>query len=276
MLKFQQTAAQAAAGLFILALATAPAVAADVQSRLQDIWRTQIAKSPGAAGGCSTVEYPSTTWVKVPCVKAPARPFIHSHPLGSVHSDVAGAGAGNDYTEVGNGPVVEADGDFSAVKGLTSEKDGGVANIYSLQMNSQFFATDACSGATDPTQCQGWAQFLYSSGEQTAFIQYWLIGYGNTCPTTPYNDWNQSGGNCFRNSDAVSVSQLPITALSTMRIRGFAETKSGKDTVEFDVGTKAYRAENGDNAVDLGTNWRSTEGNVFGDADSSEGVFNKG
>ena len=83
------------------------------------------------------------------------------------------------------------------------------ANVYSIQLNSNFMSGDqACAGANNPSQCLGWLQYVYSSSEHAAFMQYWLIRYtGGTvhCPA----GWNsfsqrllQKQCGCFRAAGA--------------------------------------------------------------------------
>lgn len=269
----RSTAAHAAATLVLLAAATAPAAAADVQSRLRDNWRTAIAATPVPGEGCFTAEYPSRAWHQVACAKAPLRPYIPR--TGSRAAGGQTVGNGNDYAAVAHGTITTATGSFPVVNGLKTETDGGQANVYSLQLNSNFFSGGAaCKTSSNPANCLSWEQFVYSSSSQASFIQYWLINYGNTCPTKPYNDWNSYQGSCYRNSNAVGVPQEPATALSTLKLTGTA-TKT-KDTFVTTVGTKAYSTSGNDNVVYLATGWAANEFNVVGDGGGSEAVFNTG
>jgi hypothetical protein len=268
----KSTVAPAAVTLLVLAAATAPAAAADVQSRLRENWRVQIAATPVPSAGCFTAEYPSRTWLKIACVKAPQRPYIPRTGARAVGTQTVGNGA--DYAAVAHGTITSATGSFPTVTGLTSETDGGQKNVYSLQLNSNFFTSAVCKGSSDPSSCQGWEQFVYSSSSEASFIQYWLINYGNTCPTTPYNDWNQYEGSCYRNSTAVNIPQEPATALATLKLAGTASKTT--DTFVTTVGTKAYSISANDNVVDLASGWAANEFNVVGDGGGSEAVFNKG
>ena len=105
-------------------------------------------------------------------------------------------GNGNDYAAVTATLTSNAVGSFPSVKRLKSETDFGRANVYSLQLNSNFMSSDqACSGANNPSQCLGWLQYVYSSSEHASFMQYWLIRYtGGTvhCPA----GWNSAGQDC--------------------------------------------------------------------------------
>jgi hypothetical protein len=217
--------------------AACPATAADVQSRLRETWRAAIAATPLPAEGCFTAEYPSRTWRQVACAKAPLKPYIPR--TGARAAGGQTVGNGNDYAAVAHGTVTTATGSFPVVKGLKTETGGGQANVYSLQLNSNFFFNGAaCKSSSDPANCLSWEQFVYSSSSRASFIQYWLINYGNTCPTKPYNDWNSYQGSCYRNSNAVSVPQEPATSLSTIKLTGRANTT--RDTFVTTIGTKAY------------------------------------
>jgi hypothetical protein len=84
----------------------------------------------------------------------------------------------------------------TALPGVT----GGIFSspVFSLQLNPQPFSTSVSNGAKDPSVCQGWQQFLNSSESGipmfpdsafpqfdfgVAFMQYWLLGFGNPCPS---------------------------------------------------------------------------------------------
>ena len=268
----RSTTAKAAAALVLAATAAAPAFAADVQSRLQENWRSEIAQTPAPEAGCFQAQYPSRVWHHVACMKAPNRPFITREQLLAAASRVVGNG--NDYAAIAHGTITSATGSFPSTIGLKTESDGG-ANIYSLQLNSNFMGSDAaCTGSSNPSSCLGWEQFVYSSSSNASFIQYWLINYGNTCPTTPYNDWNQYSGSCYRNSNAVGVPQEPITLLNTIKIHGTANSTT--DTFVTTVGTTAYSTGGNDNVVFLAAGWAANEFNVVGDGGGSSATFNLG
>ena len=271
MLPIRSTTAQAAATLLLFAATAAPAAAADVQSRLQENWRSEIAQTAQPGAGCFQAHYPSKAWHQVACTKAPNKPFISRRAL--LEAGARTVGNGNDYAAIAHGVITAATGSFPTVTGLKSETDGG-ANIYSLQLNSNFFTSTACTGASSPSTCRGWEQFVYSSSSAASFIQYWLINYGNTCPTTPYNDWNNYQGSCYRNSSAIGVPQEPISQLANFKITGTAS--AAKDTFVTAVGTTAYSTGGNDNVVLLASGWAANEFNVVGDGGGSGAAFNRG
>jgi hypothetical protein len=123
----------------------------------------------------------------------------------------------------------------------------------------------------DPTKCLGWEQFVYDSAGASAYMQYWLIDYGSRCPS----GWIQYALDCFRNSHAVQVPQIAISALKTLKMSGAAAAK-GNDTLVFTAGTKAYSTTGKDTVVGLAGYWNASEWNIIGDGDGSEAVFNKG
>ncbi len=262
---------RSAASLVALMATAAAARAASVQDRLQENWRAEIANTPAPAPGCFKAQYPSKAWVATGCIRAPHVAYIPRHLTGAAGGRLVGNGT--DYAATAHGLITSAVGSFPAVIGLKTESDGG-ANVYSLQLNSNFFASTVCSGASNPANCLGWEQFVYSSSSQASFIQYWLINYGTTCPTTPYNDWNQFQGSCYRNSAAVAVPQIPATSLKQIKISGTAGSKS--DSFVTTYGTTAYRTGGNDNVVALATGWSASEYNVVGDGGGSAASFNPG
>jgi hypothetical protein len=137
-------------------------------------------------------------------------------------------------------------------------------------MNSQFFASPACSGASNPANCLGWQQFVYSSSG-VGFMQYWLIDYGNTCPS---GGWMSYSTDCYKNSSGVNIPKEPITALAELTITG-AAVSGGLDTFKMTVGTKAYSTTGNDDVVTLAQYWNAAEYNVIGDGGGSEAVFGK-
>lgn len=242
-------------------------------------WRSSIMHTPRPKNGCFTADYPKTEWREVPCTKAPVRPYL---PSRGQHSFTVGNG--NDVTaEVSSGHISEAIGSFDSVSGVVNEygidPDTNVftTNIFSLQLNSNFFAnTPACNGVTN---CEGWAQFVYSNTAGMAFIQYWLIGYGASCPASggpSGTGWITYGNNCYGNSNAVTITGNPplnISELSQMSVTGQAVT-GGNDTLTMYVNGTAYSTSDLDSVVSLASYWQIAEFNIFGDGNGSEATFN--
>jgi hypothetical protein len=244
----------------------------DAEARNTEIWREAIAQTAVPAEGCFQAFYPSLTWNKVECVVAPNIPYRPR--TGRISQTV---GDGNDYAaEVTSGLISKTTGSFPKVKGVTSETGLLGANDYSLQLNSNFMNTAACSGAKNPAECLDWEQFVYSSGYEEAFMQYWLINYNTRCPS----GWYSYGGDCYTNSNAVGTPEAVITELKTLKLSGSAKKgtakKAGIDTLVFTAEKQAYSTTGLDTVVDLATAWTESEFNIVGDGDGSEASFNTG
>jgi hypothetical protein len=236
----------------------------------QQSWRAAISHAPTPAGGCYTATYPLTAWKKVACVPAPKRPFIPRSGASSLT-----VGDGNDYAAVTATLTSNAIGSFPKVKHLTSETDYGQANVYSIQLNSNFMSGDqACANAYNPGQCLGWLQYVYSSSSHAAFMQYWLIHYtGGTvhCPS----GWNSFSTDCYKNSSAVFVPQEPVTDLPQMSLSGNA-VDGALDTLVYADGAKAYSTTGQDSVMYLSEGWTGSEFNIIGDGGGSKADFNAG
>jgi hypothetical protein len=245
-----------------LSAAAAPA-ADDVEAQAREAWREAIVRTAVPEEACFHAAYPSTVWIKVECTAAPNRLFL---PRGGATSFTVGNG--HDYAAEVSGLMTASVGTFPTVTGVKSEKGAGVKNDYSIQLNSNFMVTAACNGHSS---CLSWEQFVYSSGEEAAFMQYWLIDYGTSCPA---GGWNYYEGSCYKNSAAVTVPTEKITLLEYLKLSGTA-VAGGKDTLVFTAETDAYSTTGKDSVVDLATDWSESEFNVIGDGGGSKAVFNK-
>ena len=224
---------------------------------------------PVSDDGCFEATYPQMAWVKADCAAAPTH-FSTRPTLSSNGITASTVGNGADYAAQTTGKISKAIGTFPTVTGVKTETDDGTSNGYSIQLNSNFMSgTKACNGVSG---CLSWSQFVYSSEEESAFIQDWLIGIGS-CPKT--GSWIDAGsGDCYKNSAAVSVPTLAITTLSTFKMSGAAT--SSKDSLVFTASGKAYSTSQADTITDLSTAWNASEFNIIGDGGGSEAVFNKG
>lgn len=164
----------------------------------------------------------------------------------------------------------------SAVTSETDSKKGD--NYYSLQVNSNTFKSPMCSGASDPSACRGWVQFIFGNNARNGslLLQYWLIGYNATCP----DGWATHGTDCFVNSSLTTVPWQPITNLGNLTLSGTAGIPTGGfgnfNMAELTVGSSdTYYATFVDN-MGLGTHWTEVEYNVFGWSNGSIARFNDG
>jgi hypothetical protein len=257
------------------------------EAKRRDEWRTFMAQKSLPRKGCFSAAYPSREWNATRCTAAPKIPMT---PKRGTRPLVVGNG--NDISaQAPIGFISTAIGSFDNVTNVTSESSpignsgAPVANAYTLQVNTNPFASSVCSGAGNPAQCSGWEQFVFFNGGSSgaAFIQYWLIRYNNPCPSG--QSWNQfsfSGSTdiyCWKNDSggAVAVPNQPITNLLQLSLSGAVSATS--DGVTMFVGTTAY-ARAGDNAVNAASGWTTAEFNVFGAGGSSAGggaaSFNSG
>jgi hypothetical protein len=245
------------------------APAASPSTEVLQGWSRGMTNVPLPRPGCFTSSYPNTGWQEVPCVTPPNLPFP---PATGPRPD--SVGNGNDASSQVSGLISTAVGSFDSVTGVTSESGPMGANAFTLQINSSFFnGSPACSGAANPSNCQGWQQFVHSNvAGQAAYIQYWLINYNNTCPS----GWNTDSPHCWTNSPtAVGVPTQPISNLANLVLTGQAVV-GGMDTLILSTGNTLYAMQNVDSMIDLGPNWTTAEFNIIGDCCSSAANFNPG
>jgi hypothetical protein len=168
--------------------------------------------------------------------------------------------------------------------------------------------TNLCSGSqflnNTKTPCQGWEQFVYAQSSNCSgctgdgFIQYWLLNWGPpgaSCPNPaasasscgdsvqsgqwcPFQFSNTSPVLCVMNANnSVAPPTEPITSLNELIVTGdSAGGSSGTDSVTVWEGGIPYTASGLDNFPDLASLWQGAEYNVFGNAGSSEAIFNNG
>jgi hypothetical protein len=182
-----------------------------------------------------------------------------------------------DYVAQVTGLIAQATGSFADVSpGITetgqfNASGPEVANTYTLQLNVNTFTSPACAGIT---YCVGWQQFIYDSGNNAIYMQYWLIYYltgASACPAGWYTYAPLQS--CFVNSSAVGVSSTVTAAdLASTTLSGFAVT-GGNDTVTLSVGTQVYAVSNADSQVSLSAGWNQTEWGVFGDGGGGAANF---
>jgi hypothetical protein len=248
-------------------------------------WRESMAETPLPKEGCFQTSYPSKEWQQVACVTAPPypqppkrgpRPFV--------------VGNGNDLSPRTTGFISTAIGSFDSVTGVTSESGQingtgpQVPNAYSIQLNTNFFASAACAGSPN-ANCRGWEQFVFANDGTSGFvfIQYWLIQYNAPCPavTPPTPAWIQfsfpssTDIYCFKNSaNSSGVPNQPITNLANLSLSG--TVSSTGDRYTFATGGGTLFSATGDNAVNAAAGWNVAEFAIVGNAGSGQANFNAG
>ena len=265
------------------AAAASASAATQPAPRTKAQWQAGIAHVRQPGTGCYRASYPVLHWRAAKCVTAPRIPLV-PRPLRrpARHAGPTLVGNGTDYSAQVSGTISQATGTFQDVSsGITEQGyvDGTGSltdNAFSLQLNSQFFAgSSACSGASKPSSCQAWQQFVYTyegSTDSYLFMQYWLINYGTTCPS----GWNSYGSDCYANSNAAQVSAVTASQLATVQLSGSAAS-GGNDGVSLAVGSgQATSVTNLDSTVGLAAHWNTTEWGVYGDGGGSEAVFGSG
>src|SRR5271169_3257470 len=256
--------------------ATQPPSAAELGA-----WRTKLLEVPKPKKGCFTAAFPSTEWKEMPCTTPPARPYPPP-ASGFGPPNVVGGGGSNDVAAQVTGQISSANGSFdSTTSGVTTETGttfagpgcmnptSGVANTFSLQLNSRPFTTSVCTSAG----CQGWQQFVYSNS-YGGFIQYWLLNVGASCPAGWTSFQNGAQLDCYQNdpNGAPVPSSTDIKNLTQLQLNGTASAAG--DTVTVTVGGTAYAsAPNSDGVLKLAQGWQAAEFNIFGDSCGSQAVF---
>ncbi|HSZ40043.1 MAG TPA: hypothetical protein VK817_08805 [Trebonia sp.] len=243
-------------------------------------WQAAIGHVQQPGSGCYSASYPALSWHDVKCVTAPKTPLVPG-PLAKPanHAGPSIVGNGQDFSAQVSGLISQATGTFQNVSsGITEQGDVGgsgseVANSFSLQLNTQFFAgSPACSGSSDPADCQAWQQFVYTYEDSSIsylFMQYWLINYDATCPS----GWYTYSDDCYTNSNAAEVSTLTASQLGSLRLTATAAA-GANDGVSLSVGSgQATTVTAADSMVDLASYWNTTEWGVFGDGGGSEAYF---
>lgn len=255
---------------------------ASTQTKAQ--WQKEIASLPTPKGGCYHASFPSVQWHATKCLVAPDVPLA---PRLQARSNGAPLTIGNgaDYSAQVTGKISAATGTFTNVSSKLKEAGqiGGVGaqvkNAFSLQLNSSFFSTPVCSGASDPSQCEGWQQFVYafhySGTTNEVFMQYWLLYYDTKCPSGWATYKIDGDIFCYTNSAATSIGTLKAKYLGDVTFAATAAA-SGNDKVTMtnsETG-QASSASGSDSKLDLAKAWNTTEWGVFGDAGGAEANFN--
>jgi hypothetical protein len=270
----------AAAALAVTGVSAGSASAATPPiAKTKAAWQADISNVQAPGSGCYRAAYPTLQWHAVKCVAAPKLPLVPAPSKSARHAGPAAVGDGTDYSAQVSGLISKGTGTFTNVSSGITEKGqiggtgGQVANAFSLQLNTQFFTgSPACSGSSDPSNCQAWQQFVYTYQNSSIgyiFMQYWLIDYNATCPS----GWFTYSTDCYTNSAAKQVTTVTAKQLASVKLSGTAKA-GGKDSVSLSVGSGTATLVNSkDSKIHLAKFWNTTEWGVFGDGSGGAANF---
>jgi hypothetical protein len=250
-------------------------------------WQKDIANVRQPGRGCFHASYPALAWHAVKCAAAPKVPVPMAPAPASGSARHAGpatvGGKGGDYRFKVSGLITQATGSFVSVtsdsteSGLVANEGKPYRNAFTLQLNTQMFSgSPACSGASHPSDCQAWQQFVYAYGNRastitttTIYMQYWLINYDATCPS----GWFPFSGDCYIDSTRAPVGTLTVSDLASVQLSGSASW-DGNDAVSLMTGSgDATSVTSSDSMLDLAAYWNTTQWGVFGDGGGGEAKF---
>lgn len=269
----------------------------------KEAWRRSMTSASMPKPGCFRATYPSTTWQEYPCTPTTVGPLVPVHHSAGPAPQLVGYDL--DFVSQIIQPhvipapaIVWSEGSFPVTKNLTTVNDvcnglvpGCIARgqgHFGLQMNTNTFFTKTCQGSADPN-CVGWAQFVFTTdssangGFPGVFMQYWLINFGQNCPTggsvtwKSFNNKNAQGKDqwdCFTPFAPVGFApMLSITDLDQVVLTG---TTGTTNTVFLFSPPNTLIANAGlDDAVGLNSgDWTETEFNLFGAGGGSEADLN--
>jgi hypothetical protein len=225
-----------------------------VEPEAHRTWRLAMSRRQTPRSGCFKASYPNTEWQEVPC------------------------NTSGDYSAQTTGIISSAVGSFKSVDGASSVQGevGGVsptkANVFELQLNTQFFPNPpACNHVSG---CLGWQQFLYSQTQCSGpcvFMEYWLLNYGSSCPS---GSWQSDGfGDCWYNGPAKDVPTQTVADLPNLTLTATAGASGGQDTAVIGTTSGDLNAVGQDSVLSLDQSWNTAEFNIFGDCCSTETSF---
>jgi hypothetical protein len=266
-----------ASALPVAAQTTNASVANEREARAQETWHQSLLTLPHPKPGCYKAAYPKVEWTEAVCGKAPQYPIMPAH--GAIKHFIVGNGGANDFASHPSGTITGVDGTFPSLSAGITES-GPIANsgpslpdTYTLQINTNQFASGACMGSPNPN-CKGWEQFVYENNSFThdVFIQYWLIKYNAPCPSSSWTQFSFTTSTdiyCYQSTSTSSLmSGVPMSNFGNLKLS--ASVTSSSDQVVMRVGTDVAMIM-GNNAVDVAAGWIDGEFNVFGDAGNSSG-----
>lgn len=278
------------------AASASPAVAPATMKEDMRAWQDAIAAAPAPGKGCFIAKYPEKTWRKTACLTASKQANrAQTFDIGGANHVVARSATGTIRSATGSFENVTP-ANLTATGPLAT---GGTApDAFSLQINAQSgfipVSSDpaiAACGTTKP-DCTAWQQFIYSQYQgfpnPRIFIEYWLHGFGATCPAgwQPLLPGNPMNTDCYLNSPGIYAGPTRVTAadLGSVRLSAFAgvdnpatpapDTSLDKVVLTWANGTAFTHTH--DNLLGLNQRWRNVEWNVFGDCCGAKVDFSAG
>lgn len=247
-------------------------------AQTQEEWRNAMSRTPPPKKGCFSAAYPKMDWVEVQCG------VVTSGPQGVMQ------GNNNSYIALSTGSISEAIGSFDSVS-VTGVTDSIThqTDVFSLQLNTNFFPVTLCTANTDPANDNcGWQQFVFasfgckdSSGNQQdcVYIEYWLRDQ-SSCTMMGWNKISDDQGriHCVVTSSGMLITpHQPITSLQSLKLRGLLQTNPNAVAAIFETGGMMVMVSN-DDYLDLIGNlvWQEAEFNVFGQDKASQALFDSG
>ena len=260
-----------------------PAAASAPQAASVPSWQQAMKHLEVPSTGCFTSSFPTIQWEKVACTNRP-----YSLPqegasagigaIGGPRPQVAGpVGNDTDYIAQVVGSMSSATGSIPSVTcssspgcSVTEASTGGTANVFSLQLNTNGFATPLCS--TGSGGCEGWIQFIYDSVSNQIDMEPALIGFGGgTCPTGfgHHGDPNSCydlGLPKIAVPGGVTIANLPNVSftgsVAPSGVYTVAMVSSGTATAVADV-----------TPINAEGQWTRSEFGIFGDRGGTQAVF---
>ena len=240
----------------VLAHATAPLTLND--------WKHQMQNTETPGFGCFTATYPDNWWARIACANDTLSfPMVGQNGPGYV-SQLCSC----QY------PIGSATGQVTTESGFQSETDTTYGtNSFSIQLNSNTYPI-----TFQGTNTNGWTQFVLQNrwygGITQLIIEWWLLGgysSSNPCP----QGWDPEYPNCALDSAQASFPAQDPANLPSIQLSGSASSTQDKAT--YCLGSTCNSVTGGDTTfLSQGNNWKNTEWNVFGMANSSTANFNVG
>jgi hypothetical protein len=263
---------------------TAPSQTSALTEQQKSDFRVQMLNKPVQSPGCFEAKISDTDWKPTAC-KTPTKA---PHLLAITKSITTNVGDGNDYFAVVDGTISSATGSFDKVNGVSAVYSpiyGGppktvYANMYSLQLNTNTFASPKCGGVSG---C-AWAQFIFDPVEcenrtPCVFIEYWLFNSQADCPdgwTSHTDPSGQTANGCFIDTDGTPVANPTAAELGKIKLIGTANFGGYDEAILQTADGALHKAVYAANALDLSKHWTSAEFNLFGECCAYEAFFNAG